>query len=63
MESEAQNQALDRLDRAVAALERALAQPAPAPDALLAARHAHLKTALSDAIGRIDRLIADGADA
>ncbi len=48
---------LDRIDAALARLERAAELP-PAGDAELAARHDRLKASVSKALGQLDDLIA-----
>ncbi len=66
MESERFQQAMGRLEAAVARVERAaaLASPAASGDdrlAALEARHRKLRDGASDALARLDRLIDDSS--
>jgi hypothetical protein len=53
--------AADRIDRALARIEAALADR-PAADASLAKRHAALKQSIAEAVHTLDGLLAPGAD-
>lgn len=55
------DQALDRLEAAIARIERAAAQPATAPspvDEALQARHERLRAAVSQSLRQLDELLA-----
>jgi hypothetical protein len=62
MADETPNAALDRIDRAIARIETAMAGRARATE-ILARRHAKLRTRMEEAIAALDQIIAREGDA
>jgi hypothetical protein len=62
MEGASMENALDRIEAALARVEQAARAPAPtlAPDADLAARHERLRAAVAQSLRQLDGLIAGG---
>jgi hypothetical protein len=59
MDGDRTHRALLRIDIALARLESAAQQPARSGDGDLAARHARLRGALTEVLGRLDNLISE----